>query len=217
MLLSNKIKVGARASNLSKAQVKEVFCELLSYVPHLQFEVEYIITKGDKDKKTSLKGLEKTNFFTQELDNLLLKGVIRVAIHSAKDLPEPLLPGLKVIAITRGLTNSDCIVYNELKDMPRIGTSSNRREESIKKWRHDALVVDIRGTIEERLDLLSQGIVDGVVVAKCALIRLGLDHLKQIPLEENVAPLQGKLAIVARSDDDEVLKLFSPIDFKENS
>jgi hydroxymethylbilane synthase len=212
MLLLNKIKVGARSSNLSKVQVQEVFNELKKFVETLAFDVEYIATKGDKDKQISLRELEKTNFFTQELDDLLLNGSLRITIHSAKDLPEPLPMGLKIVALTKGLTNADCIVFNELGPNPKIGTSSKTREDAIRQWNKDSVIVDIRGTIEERLDLIDQRVVEGVVIAECALQRLGLNYLKKIPLEGVFTPLQGRLAVVARADDEEMTQLFSWID-----
>ncbi|MFN4173504.1 MAG: hydroxymethylbilane synthase, partial [Parachlamydiaceae bacterium] len=79
------VRVAARASALSKAQVAEVFSELnLSYTPY------WVETSGDLDKTTSLKTLEKTDFFTKEVDELVLKGICDISVHSAKDLPDPL-------------------------------------------------------------------------------------------------------------------------------
>ena len=78
------LKVGARSSPLSFAQVDEIKKEY-----GIDFEVIWVETTGDQDKTTSLKGLEKTDFFTKELDQMLLEGKIDAAIHSAKDLPDP--------------------------------------------------------------------------------------------------------------------------------
>lgn len=51
MLLSNKIKVGARASNLSKVQVQEVYEELKNKVSLIDFDVIYLDTKEIRIKK----------------------------------------------------------------------------------------------------------------------------------------------------------------------
>lgn len=200
------LKVAARSSPLSKAQVAEVFSELnLDYTP---FWVE---TSGDLDKTTSLKTLDKTDFFTKEVDELVLKGLCDVSVHSAKDLPDPLPDGLRVVALTKGKDPSDSLVMrpNEaLRAGMTIGLSSKRREEALKKLDPTFTFKDIRGTIEERLKLLETGSVDGVVLAECALIRLGLTRLDRIKLEGETAPLQGRLAVLAKTDIPEL----SPID-----
>ncbi len=72
--------------------------------------------------------------------------------------------------------------------------------------------VDIRGAIEKRLELLEQKEVEGVVVAEAALIRLGLTHLNRLKLPGQTAPLQGKLSIIARSEDEEMRTLFACLD-----
>lgn len=210
---SSEITVGARGSKLSQAQVWEVHRELLQHHPHVQFKPSWITTTGDKDKQTSLRNLDKTDFFTREVDQLQLKGEFRISIHSAKDLPEPLAPGLKIIALTKGVDPSDVLVYNnELPDNAIIATSSYRREQNLKEWKEGLRFVDIRGTIPERLAILDSGQIDGVVIAEAALIRLGLTDRRRIPIPGETAPLQGRLAIIALSTDHEMEELFRCID-----
>ena len=92
------LKVGARDSLLSRKQVEEVFSEL-----DFAYEPVWLKTYGDLDRKQSLRHLDKTDFFTRELDEALLKGEVNVTIHSAKDLPEPLPEGLEIVALTKGV------------------------------------------------------------------------------------------------------------------
>ena len=140
---SSEITVGARGSKLSQAQVWEVHRELLQHHPHVQFKPSWITTTGDKDKQTSLRDLDKTDFFTREVDQLQLKGEFRISIHSAKDLPDPLASGLKIIALTKGVDPSDVLVYNnELPDNAIIATSSYRREQNLKEWKQGLRFVD---------------------------------------------------------------------------
>jgi len=211
---SGSISVGARGSKLSQAQVREVFEELQKIHPDVSFETVLVRTTGDLDRTTSLRTLEKTDFFTKEIDERQLRGEFRISVHSAKDLPDPLRAGLQVVALTHGLDPSDVVVYNEdpIPKGARIGTSSIRREEAILRWRSDLRCQDIRGTIEERLALLDQGEYEGVVIAQCALVRLGLQARKRMTLDGETAPLQGKLAVVARSGDVEMEELFTCID-----
>jgi hydroxymethylbilane synthase len=210
----SKLVVGARASRLSQAQVQEI----ARLLPSVTFDVRLVETVGDRDQKTSLRTLDKTNFFTKELDEMLLSGVCRVAIHSAKDLPEPLPQGIVMIALTEGLDASDVLVFNgPLPYGAKIGTSCERREKAVKAFRPDLQCVDIRGTIEHRLKVLDEKKLDGLVVAEAALIRLGLQERQRITLEGETASLQGKLAVLAREGDVEMGVLFAPFDIRNRN
>ena len=218
MTLSPKaITAGARDSLLSKVQVEEVLKEIKEHYPEIEFSTFFLKTKGDKDQETSLLHLEKSNFFTKELDELLLQGKCQITIHSAKDLPNPLPEGLAVVAYTKGIDPSDVLVVkegaNSLSKNAKIGTSSLRRIENLRKSYKDVTCVDIRGTIDKRLELLQKGEVDALVIAKAALIRLKL-HVRELPLLGEPCPMQGKLAILARKGDLSMQELFSKIDCK---
>ncbi len=212
------IAVGARKSPLSQAQAKEVYEELRRYHQNIEFRMVLVDTHGDKDQKTSLRTLDKTNFFTKEIDELLLAGKCDVGIHSAKDLPEPLPKGLILIALTHGVDSSDSLVLREgetlktLAPYAIIATSSERREETVRSLRADLKFVDLRGTIGQRLSKLETGEADGVVVAEAAIIRLGLVHLNRIRLPGDTAHLQGQLAIIARDNDVAMKELFKCLD-----
>jgi hydroxymethylbilane synthase len=216
-----EITVGARASRLAQEQVFEVWKLISVFHPDLQFHPVWTITEGDIDRTTPLWKVSKTDFFTQQIDEKLLQGEFRIAIHSAKDLPTPLPKGLSLIALTEGVDPRDSLVMNPLMTVAtlppyaRIGTSSKRREAAVKRLRQDLLAIDIRGTIDERLEQLHTGSVDGVIIAEAALIRLKLTHENRIFLDCETEPLQGKLAVIARADDGEMASLFAPIDTRK--
>lgn len=209
--------VGARSSPLSQAQVKEVLQEIRIYHPLIEFKTIFLESKGDKDQATSLRQMNKTDFFTKELDELVLSNGCRIAIHSAKDLPDPIPQGIQIVALTKGLDPSDVVVLKEgvhfenLNSGAVIATSSDRREEMVKRLRNDLKFRDLRGTIHQRLKLLETGEADGVIVAEAALIRLNLTYLNRFFLPGETTPLQGKLAILAREEDQEMKELFSCI------
>lgn len=213
---SLEITVGARGSRLSKAQVEEVYKELIQIHPHVIFSPVWIVTTGDRDRTTSLKTMEKTNFFTDEIDRRQVEGEFRISIHSAKDLPDPLHPDLEIVALTKGVDSSDVLVARAfpIRLGARIGVSSMRRELFLKKWRDDLKFVDVRGTIDDRLRLLDEGVVDGVVMAEAALIRLGLTERPRVRLEVDTAKMQGRLAVVARKNDLEMRQLFYRMNLK---
>lgn len=211
------IKVAARDSLLSQKQVEEVLLEIKKTFPQTVFEMLWMKTTGDLALEISLLGLEKTNFFTKELDECLLSAQCDIAIHSAKDLPDPLPEGLQIYALTKGVDPSDTLVLREhdmLHTLPqgaKIGTSSFRRMRALLDLRSDFIPVDIRGTIHRRLELLSDGYVDGIVMAEAALIRLGLTHLNRILLHGESAPLQGRLAVVGKTGHTALHKMFEVI------
>jgi hydroxymethylbilane synthase len=216
-------KVASRDSPLARAQVAEVLHEIQQYHPEITFEPVFVKSHGDLDQTTSLRSLDKTDFFTREIDLLVLSAACQIAVHSAKDLPDPIQEGIEIIAITKGVDPQDVLVMRpgmSLESLPKgavIATSSKRREDNVKKMRDDLVFVDLRGTIHDRLALLDRHEVDGVVVANAALIRLNLTHYNSVVIPGETTPLQGQLAIVCKAGDLRMRKIFSAIDTRKNT
>jgi hydroxymethylbilane synthase len=223
------IKIGTRTSPLALKQVEE-FKRISKRINNtVEFQIVGIDTYGDKDKKTSISVMEGTDFFTREIDDALLYGRIDFALHSAKDLPDVLREGLAVAAITSSIDPYDVLVSkNRLKldKFPfaaKIGTSSIRRKKQLKEYRKDFQIVDIRGNIHQRLEILDNSMLDAIVIAAAGLIRLGLEDriTQKIPLEiMEPHPLQGCLAAVVRENDVDTSNLLRKIlsetrDFKK--
>lgn len=213
------LKVIARKSPLSILQVEEVFSNL----PNLKYELTSIHSFGDKNKSISL--MDPTiaeDFFTRELDASLQNAEADVAIHSAKDLPYPLPADLELYCLTEGKDKSDSLVSRDnqsLDKLPqgvKIGTSSEKRKAELLKLRPDLTIVSIRGTIEERIAQVDNGSIDALIVATCALQRLGLNHLITQILPTRSHPLQGNLAVVGKKGDNELKNLFRPLDIRSN-
>lgn len=207
----------ARKSPLSQLQVAE-FKSLFSSTP-LQFEEKWMDTSGDLNKSKNLMDSDlPDNFFTCKLDQSLLNGEVDIAIHSAKDLPEFLDKGLTVVAILPCLDHRDSLLsiqskkLTELPPQAVIGTSSLTRESEIKKIRQDLIFKPIRGTIEERIEKMHQGLYDAIIIAHCALIRLNLEHHLTEILPIQTTPLQGNLAVVIRSDRYDLFSLLHHFD-----
>jgi len=209
-------KVGTRTSPLALAQVDEIRPYFKKARPDLAIEVVGFETYGDRDKNTPISEMEGSDFFTREIDNALLNKKIDFAVHSAKDLPDKLRTGLKIAVMTPSRDPYDVLVSRTgltLDALPagsRIGTSSIRRKNSIRAFRPDLEIVDIRGNIEERLVLLDSEDLGAIVIAAAGLIRLGLEYriTQKIPFEIlEPHPLQGKLAIVAREEDEDIIRL----------
>ncbi|MDD4909681.1 MAG: hydroxymethylbilane synthase [Candidatus Omnitrophica bacterium] len=200
-----KLRTGTRPSRLALKQVEEI--ERL--FPGIRFKAVTYQTPGDRDKLTPISEIEGSDFFTRDIDRALLRGEIDLAVHSSKDLPQSLTPGLAVAFEAAALSPFDAFISKDglaLKRLPvksRVGTSSNRRKSQIKVLRPDLQIVDIRGTIEERISLIASGKIDGLIVAHAALIRLGLEKEISEVFPLNVFqthPKQGSLSIVTRED-----------------
>ncbi len=204
------IRVAARNSRLSRLQVEEVLQEIRKLDPTITFACQYVQAHGDIDRSRSLREMEKSDFFTREIDRLVQQGEADIAIHSAKDLPDPLAEGLHCAAWTRGLDPSDVLVLSP-RPLRRIGLSSLRREEVMLRLFPHVECVDIRGTVEERMALLTTGWIDGLVTAEAALLRLGW-LVPRLRLPGPVARGQGQLAILVRHEDTSLAQLFSQLD-----
>ena len=217
--MGNKLRIISRQSPLALLQVDEV---LRTLPPNIEYEVIKVTSYGDRHKNVSLMSDSVSpDFFTRELDRALLDGDADIAIHSAKDLPYPLPIGIKVVALTKGGDKSDSLVSKgnvKLADLPsgsRIGTSSVVRKAELFALRSDIEVVPIRGTIEERIAQVDDGYVDALIVATCALDRLGLSHRAAEKLPFKTHPLQGNLAItVGDKAPDWIIDLFTPFDIR---
>ena len=227
-------RIGTRKSPLALRQVVEVTSYLRKFYPSLMTEAVSIDTYGDKDKTTPISEIEGSDFFTREIEEALLRGEIDFAVHSAKDLPDRIPDGLYIAAITKSIDPYDCLVSkNNLKlwQLPygaKLGASSQRRKTQLKAYRDDFKVVDIRGNIQERIEKLeepdlhhplAQGLgLDAIIVAGCALLRLGLEHriTEKIPFDIlKPHPLQGCLAIETKKEDLEIIRLVSSIDTRQ--
>lgn len=233
--MGKSIRIISRQSALALLQVEEV---LRALPPDIEYEVIKTTSYGDRHKDVSLMDSSVSpDFFTRELDEALINGKADIAIHSAKDLPYPLPQGIKVLALTAGGDKSDSLVARDgqtLATLPagsKVGTSSAQRKAELLAVRPDLQVVPIRGTIEERIEQLrptpthpvregeeaSAKTIDALIVATCALDRLGLRHLANETLPFKTHPLQGNLAVTASADAAEWLKeLFHPLDIRRN-
>lgn len=216
-------RIGSRKSPLALKQAAEVISYLRSFYPQIRTETIGMDTYGDKDKITPISEIEGTDFWTREIEEALLKGTIDFAVHSAKDLPDKIPQGLYIAAITRSIDPYDALVskgnlrIDKLRLRARIGASSGRRKLQLKKYRSDLQIVDARGNIQERLNRLDDDRLDAVIVAACALMRLGLESriAQRVPFDIlSPHPLQGSLAIETREDDKGLIELLKVLNDK---
>lgn len=204
---SGIILTGTRDSRLSLAQTRQTIEQLKEVFPEIRFDIVPMSSPGDRDKTTDLR-LTSGDFFTRDLDDAVLTGRIDCAIHSAKDLPEPLAAGLDLLYLPWAEDPRDVLILRQgqtvIPPAPRVGVSSVRREEYCKKRFPDAVIKSIRGNIEQRIEQLDRGDYDLLVMAAAGLNRLGLDQrISEYipPTELPTPPGQGKLALTFREGD----------------
>lgn len=143
----------------------------------------------------------------KELEQALLDGRADLAVHSAKDLPADLPPGLAVVASPAREDPRDVLVgvrggLDALPAGARVGTGSPRRAAQLLAARPDLTIVPVRGNVGTRLERIGDG-VDALVLAAAGLRRLGIAREDITPLDPDVctpAPGQGLLALETRAD-----------------
>ncbi|MDR1996842.1 MAG: uroporphyrinogen-III C-methyltransferase [Candidatus Margulisbacteria bacterium] len=214
--MPKKLLVASRPSPLALRQAEEA----LAGFPHLKYRLLTVPSYGDKHREISLLENPPEDIFTRELDTLLLQKKADIAVHSAKDLPYPLPDGLAVIALLPARDQRDALVsrghlpLSRLPRRARVGTSSPLRCSNLLALRPDLRIVSLRGNIAERLRQVADGEVDAAVVAVCALERLGLTAKIAEILPFAAHPLQGHLAVTARSDRGDLRRIFRAVDVR---
>lgn len=204
------LRIGTRGSVLALAQANWVKGNVERHWPDAAVTLEIIKTGGDRFVEASLQAIGGKGVFTKEIEEALLRGEIDLAVHSMKDLPTELAPGLAIIAVPEREDPRDVLVSRgdvRLSDLPsgaRIGTGSLRRRAQLLHYRGDFSVAPIRGNVDTRLKKLDAGEADALVMAAAGLTRIGRNDRISEFLSEQVcvsAVAQGALAIEARDDD----------------
>lgn len=217
----NRIRIASRASKLALAQ-SNCICDMLkSLASDIEISIVKVSTRGDRDRTDFLYKSESIGFFTSEVENELLEGRADIAVHSLKDLPTTLSPGLIIAAIPRRHSPADALVASNgvtsIEDLPSgasVGTSSLRRIAQLKHRRSDLNCVPLRGNVETRVEKVLSGQIDAAVVACAGLDRLNMsDKISAVldPEEFVPAPAQGALAVQARAGDSELGKLLAKL------
>ncbi len=215
------LRVGARRSALSMAQVAEMRGFLAALQPETAVEFVALDAPGDRDKATPLPAVTAEDFFTRDIDEAVRSGVVDAGLHSAKDLPRQFGEDLVVAAQTPSFAPWECLVtrggggLDTLPPGARIGTSSVRRAQRLRELRPDLVPTDIRGNVPDRIRRLDEGAYDGLILAAAGLLRLRLEgRIAQVfsPQEFPPEPAQGALALVVRRDRADLLEGLAPLD-----
>jgi hydroxymethylbilane synthase len=215
MSLQQVVRIGARGSKLSLAQAGMMQRAIAAALgapdrPEEVAPLVVITTTGDRVQDRRLLEIGGKALFTKEIEEALLDGRIDVAVHSMKDVPAELPPGLTIAAIPEREDPRDAFLsrgaktLDELPHGARLGTASMRRQAQALHRRPDLDIVMLRGNVDTRLAKLAAGEADAILLALSGLNRLGLGNLPASlidPVEAPPAPGQGALAIQTRNED----------------
>ncbi|NLI61788.1 MAG: hydroxymethylbilane synthase [Methanosarcinaceae archaeon] len=201
------MKIATRGSNLALTQTRYV-SSLLS--EHGYLVSEHIVkTDGDRFTDRPLHQVSSgVGAFVRELDDVMLKCGIELAVHSMKDMPTIRPKELVTAAVLKRdspydvlLTNyDDPVSIDELPENAVIGTSSLRRKAQILRYRPDIVIKELRGNIDTRIRKLREGQYDGIILAEAGLDRMGWTDIKRSQMDtKHFCPSanQGTVAVVA--------------------
>ncbi len=196
--------IGSRGSELALWQANHIK-ERLKKECLIESEIQIVKTKGDKILDTPLNKIGGKGLFTKELEELLLKGEIDLAVHSLKDVPVVFEKGLDLACITKRADVRDTFLsvkFPDLMSLPegaKVGTTSLRRSMQLKMKRQDLDTESLRGNVQTRLKKLECGEFDAIILAEAGLCRLeiqGAKYRKAFSVKEMIPSMgQGALGV----------------------
>ncbi|RLN06493.1 hypothetical protein BBJ28_00018792, partial [Nothophytophthora sp. Chile5] len=223
MSTKRTVYVSSRKSQLAMAQTTTAIAMLKNHFPDIDFVVGQEDTVGDQvlDRHLSDLGTSTASgLFTKSLEEALLAGASSFAVHSLKDMPTTLPPGLVLGAVCKRESPEDAAIIHPkhkakgvttLKDLPEgsiIGTSSLRREALLRSQYPTFEIKTVRGNIQTRLAKLDEhDDYDAIIVAACGFRRGEMgDRIDELlPMDSfGYGVGQGSIGIECRADDEEV-------------
>jgi hydroxymethylbilane synthase len=207
-----------RRSALALAQCRAFILNLRGVDPTIDFHELQIVTSGDRIQDRPLADIGGKGLFVKEIEEALLEERADFAVHSIKDVPSTLPPGLVIACVPKREDARDVLVaprHGTLEALPagaRVGTSSLRRSLSLLASRPDVVVIPLRGNVDTRLRKVDAGECDAIVLARAGLLRLGLEGRATQLLTADLslpAPGQGALGIECRDGDGATRALLS--------
>jgi hydroxymethylbilane synthase len=211
-LVLRTLLIGTRGSPLALWQANHVRALLVDAhgLGEDAVALEPITTSGDRIRDKPLRDFGGKGLFTKEIDEALLNGAVDLAVHSMKDLPTELPPGIVIAAVLPRGDVRDAFISargESLAALPPgavVGSSSLRRQAQVKRLRPDLRLIDLRGNVETRLAKIERGMADATLLALAGLNRLGLaGHVTSILSTDEMLPAvaQGAIGIACRAGD----------------
>ena len=237
-----RVLIASRQSDLAKIQAYMVADALRAAWPGLEVGHHFRESLGDINLTDPLWKIPERGVFTEDFVQGLARGEFDCVVHSWKDLPTENRPGAEIVATLPRADARDLVLLR--RDLPEGGdwkilSSSPRRAHNLQGFFEIFLPVkpasvefkSVRGNVPRRIEKLTEGEGDGLILAKAALDRLLDDRYAEfaptreklqrwlqnfwiiaLPLELNPpAAAQGALAIEIRSDRADLRQIFAPL------
>ncbi|MDQ6965081.1 MAG: hydroxymethylbilane synthase [Mariprofundales bacterium] len=213
------IRIATRKSPLALWQAEHVATLLRQLDRSITTELVKIVTRGDKILDVPLAKVGGKGLFTKEIDAALVDGRADIAVHSMKDVPTELPPGMSIVATPEREDPRDMVATRGgvgLAHLPQgatVGSSSLRRICQLKQQFPHLSCVSVRGSVQTRLNKMGSE-VDAVILAAAGVKRLGLDAQMDGPLAVEImlpAVAQGALGIQSCDDRRELNRLLSQL------
>jgi hydroxymethylbilane synthase len=217
------LRMGTRASALARTQ-SDAFAAELALLSGRPVETIVIRTHGDQlsSEGKAPPGGDEAGVFVRALDEALLRNEVDFAVHSLKDVPTVVAPGVVLAAVPERADPRDALVVasrhkgattvSALPPGARVATSSPRRVSQLLRIRPDLVMVAMAGNVDTRLQRLEEGRADALILACAGLDRLGRGGVITRRLEPDEmlgAPAQGALGIGCRADDAETREILA--------
>jgi hydroxymethylbilane synthase len=219
------VTVATRKSALALAQSRAWMATLREQA-QVDTQELLVVTTGDRIVDRPLNEIGGKALFLKEIEEALLAGQADLAVHSLKDVPAQLAPGLIIGCVPKREDPRDAIktrtgcFFRDLPSGAKVGTSSLRRTVQLKAVRPDLEYVPLRGNIDTRLRRCEEGVIDAVVLAYAGLRRIGRgDEVTELLPTEVCLPAvgQGALGIEIRSSDEGILNLVADLEDMETA
>ena len=201
--MPERIVIGTRGSKLALIQT-EMVRELLENEGY-EVEIRIIKTRGDLFTDKPLHEFKGVGAFVREIDAMVSRGEIDIAVHSLKDVPTKSSGNTVIAAVLPRDSPFDVFIsphgdVDSIKDGAVVGTSSMRRSAQLRRYRSDLEIKSIRGNVDTRLRKLKDGEYDAVILAEAGLKRLNLEVDYSVLDPEHFVPSanQGIIAVVTR-------------------
>lgn len=204
-----KIIIATRKSPLALAQTQLVEEAILALHPGTEVIQARMTTTGDQQLAWSLEAKGGKGLFTKELEVALLEGRADLAVHSAKDLPTEMEPGLSLAGFLPRESVEDVLIKRVgVTGIRRLATGSPRRRAQAKLFLPATEFVEIRGNVGTRLDKIKNGQADATILARAGLKRLGIAEWEGLEFEplglNQMIPAvgQGAIALQCRAGEE---------------
>ena len=207
-----RCRIASDTDYLSKLELEEVTRQLKELSVKLAIE-QIFVDDGKPDVDGA--GAPNSPARVARLMKGLLEGEVDALVVNAAYLPSRLSAGLTIGAITDRLTPYDVLIsmneclLDELPEHASLAAADIRREAQLLYYRSDLKIAKMKGSVDSVIQKVKGGKLDAAVLAASDVERLKKqDYVSEFLTCSICIPAagQGSLAVLVRSDEEQVKK-----------